>query len=231
MLAIETGQVPTPDNHPLDYTLYLPHTAFTKSVILAVHGGCFVDGDHTWNSEQSKALTEKGHAVLQLNFRKDNPMNTLEDILYAKTFLENRLPQFRDRIGIFGSSSGGFYALKLVEHFKFCILACPVFNPYKRYCYLQKSQHPQKDSMLQKHLQHFGSKESMQLWSDFYFPKTVPTFLIGGLKDQNMPIELLKPLEKNENTTVCYLDYDHGLCHKNVPELISEIDRYIGRTF
>lgn len=55
-------------------------------------------------------------------------MNTLEDVMYAELFLEFRLPQFRDRIGIFCSSSGGFYALKLMEHFKFCILGLSSFQ-------------------------------------------------------------------------------------------------------
>lgn len=61
MLAIETGQIPTLDNHSLEYTLYQPGIAYVKSIILAVHGGCFADGDHKWNSEQSHALTENGH--------------------------------------------------------------------------------------------------------------------------------------------------------------------------
>lgn len=77
--------------------------------------------------------------------------------------------------------------------------------------------------MLRKH---FGSKESMQLWSDFYIPKSVPTLMFGELTDKNMPIKLLKPLERIENMTVCYLDRDHDLCHKLAPEMIEEVDRF-----
>jgi acetyl esterase/lipase len=106
--------------------LYGPSTE-ARYVALFLHGGCFQDGDETWNSEQCKGLAEATQGILvTLNFSQANRAVLMEDCRAALAELRKQYPTLP--LGIYGGSSGGYYALELAWEeigLGFCVALCP----------------------------------------------------------------------------------------------------------
>ena len=107
-------------NDPLQFgELWLPATAEPVSLVVFVHGGCWLnayDVQHTY--ALSTALTQAGYAVWSLEYRRTGDPGggwpgTFEDILAGLAFVDN-LAEYgvtTDQYVLAGHSAGGHLAL------------------------------------------------------------------------------------------------------------------------
>jgi acetyl esterase/lipase len=201
--------------------LYTPssNTVITH-VALFLHGGCFQDGDETWNRAQCADLTATLHLpLLTLHYRQDNIVEVAEDCHKAHRWLREQYPEAK--VGIIGGSSGGFYALFLAgcpDAFDFCVALCPVADPYARYQYLlTKPVGVPFEDMCAKQLRFFRSEFQMRIGSESVSgdPLKIPTLVIVGDSDRNVPLSLSEDwLRTKERIEYIVLQGGHELCSK-----------------
>ncbi len=97
--------------------LYRPSGAGPFPAALQIHGGAWVNKDRTDNDYIAKALAERGVVVAAIDFRMppEAPYPaSLADINLATRWLKARARDYGsrpERVGIFGTSSGGHQAL------------------------------------------------------------------------------------------------------------------------
>lgn len=131
----------------------------TKKVLITLHGGCFIEGNSTWDQEQTQCLRQLNPDqlhVYQLDFKKDNLSTALEDIAYQVKELKRHYSN-QSQFYVLGRSSGGYLAKILFDCypknnqssydrevgyyqdwdnkprlFEKAIYLAPVFNPLKR---------------------------------------------------------------------------------------------------
>lgn len=96
------GSFKARDGHVIKCIMYQPN--LIKYLALGVHGGCFHDGDETWNSQMSHGLADKGVCIMQLNFRQNSTVQALMDLEDGCMYLINS--KFEVPFGIIGGSSG-----------------------------------------------------------------------------------------------------------------------------
>ena len=161
-----------------------------RYVALFLHGGCFQDGDETWNAEQCKELSEGTQGVLlTLNFRQSSPSELLADCRVGLKYLRETYPSFP--LGVYGGSSGGYYALELStteSTLSFCVAICPVARPLARFDYLTDTpllKLEVREAMARKQLRHFGDLSRMR---PALLSVSVPTLVIAGADDLNVPL-------------------------------------------
>ena len=237
-MKTENGFIIMDDQYQLRYKLYIPGEIYY--IALSVHGGCFQDGDETWNKDQSESLAQEGILVMQLNFRQTSIKQTLSDLTSGYAFLKNKYNNLKyfnnyanSPFGIIGCSSGGYHAIKLTimsqMKFDFCILLCPVSNPYKRYEYLSNSDHENKHTMMMKQMKFFKTERLMKLGSSYIknFIANTPTFVIIGDKDTNVPICVNEYLLSRPKMHYMILDGGHELCYKYNKKVTDSIIFYL----
>jgi len=97
--------------------LYRPSGTGPFPALLQIHGGAWVNKDRTDNDYIAKALAESGVLVAAIDFRMppESPYPaSLADINLATRWLKARPRHYGgrpDRVGLFGTSSGGHQAL------------------------------------------------------------------------------------------------------------------------
>jgi acetyl esterase len=102
---------------PLMATLYLPKGAGPFAGLVEVHGGAWTSKDRFNNAETAKTVAAAGVVVMSIEFRMppEAPYPaSLQDINYAIRWLKFHAPEYHsaaDRIGVYGTSSGGNQAL------------------------------------------------------------------------------------------------------------------------
>lgn len=107
----------------------------SKDAILLLHGGTFVNGDETYNSSQSKYISDKLDInVYTLGFSTEGLSESKRDII----IFYNNLSEIYENISIIGTSSGGYLALecyndlcKKKKPLNICLL-CPPLDPDAR---------------------------------------------------------------------------------------------------
>ncbi len=98
-------------------TLYRPEGAGPFAAVLEIHGGAWNNKDRFNNAETAKALAKSGIVVFSIDFRMppEGPYPvTLQDINYGIRWLKFHARDYGsspDRVGIYGTSSGGNSAL------------------------------------------------------------------------------------------------------------------------
>ncbi len=105
----------THDSVALAGDLYLPKGAGPFPVIVAVHGGGWVQGARGALQYWGAHLAARGYAVFSISYRlaKANQKtfpHAVQDVLAAIQFVRGNAKQFNlapDRIGLFGHSAGG----------------------------------------------------------------------------------------------------------------------------
>jgi len=155
--------------------------------------------------------------------------------------------------GLVGSSSGGFFALTLSQTLgpsitSFCIPICPVANPFKRASYLRSSitgnapsegytnyHEPTKSAkILEKQLSYWIDDDSMKEAGDSLKVNTydVPTLLIIGSKDKNVPFAVTNDVQAWATRTIVVGGRGHELCDEVVEGgyhcYLGDIDRFLG---
>jgi acetyl esterase/lipase len=137
------------DGHVIACKLWTPgsnNTNKIRAAALFIHGGMFSQGNKDSHSGVSQALVvQNGLAILTTTFRdgtvttydSGKSMSDLQTVAMYTKHKYSKLP-----FGVIGSSSGGFFALKLCQEMprreiKFCITLCPVSDPLARAIYLK----------------------------------------------------------------------------------------------
>lgn len=71
----------------------------------------------------------------------------------------------------------------------FCILLCPVSDPYARFRYLETSEHPKQSEMISDQLKFFGSERNMRYESKYLnrFTTQVQLLYVADMSDINVP--------------------------------------------
>ena len=116
-VAIEDVEYQRRDGQPLLARLYRPSGEGPFPAALQIHGGAWVNKDRTDNDYIAKALAQQGVLVAAIDFRMppEAPYPaSLADINLATRWLKSRARDYGarpDRVGMFGTSSGGHQAL------------------------------------------------------------------------------------------------------------------------
>jgi hypothetical protein len=103
-----------------------------KSILITIHGGCFVGGNSSYDKAQTKFLLDIGFEVHQIDFVKTNLTKCLEDIENQIFLLKEKNPY--SKFFVLGRSSGGYIAKVLFDlgHFSKALYIAPVFDPILR---------------------------------------------------------------------------------------------------
>ena len=97
--------------------LYRPSGTGPFPAIVEVHGGAWVNSDRMNNAPVARDLAREGIMTLSLDFRMPPDAaypGSLQDINYAVRWFKSRAAEFgarADRVGLFGTSSGGHQVL------------------------------------------------------------------------------------------------------------------------
>jgi len=171
-------------------------TTAARYVAIFLHGGCFQDGDETWNGEQCSSIAAATQGILlTLNFRQASRAETMEDCRTAIEYLRLAYPSLP--VGIYGGSSGGYYALEVgwaEPGLAFCVALCPVANPRQRFeylCEIKVLSVAVRAEMAAKQLRHFQSVNAM---TPAHLP-LIPTLVVAGDQDRNVPLTQLTPYQ------------------------------------
>ncbi|GMI57580.1 hypothetical protein ScalyP_jg7883 [Parmales sp. scaly parma] len=184
-------------------------------------------GDHHSHSSIAESLASLNNNVVRVDFRcgSSAPYSSklaFQDLQDVVHHIQNSSPN--TQLGVVGSSSGGFFALKLVrmlppQTFAFCIPLCPVSQPGTRAKYLRSCMNDSPSSLSSQYPT-FHTKEVAKAILDgqlsFFslgidemdaaalplktpHPSHPPTLLILGSADKNVPFAVNEPL-------LCWVD-------------------------
>jgi acetyl esterase len=205
--------------------LYRPVGTGPFPAVVQVHGGAWVSKDRTDNDFIAKALAESGILVASIDFRMPPEASypaSLADINLAVRWLKVRARTFGsrpDRVGLFGTSSGGhqallaamrpddprYAALPLAEaphvqvdaRVAFVISGWGVLDPLLRYHLAKQAGNT---ALVQNHHAFWGDEATMSEGSPpaildrgekVFLP---PVLLFGGDADEWVPVETMRRL-------------------------------------
>ena len=243
------------DDYQIPINVYTPNKS-PRAVAFFIHGGVFYHGDKESHPTISNGLAELGLLVVTASFRNGEEaphatnitMRDLTDVIHYCKERWSGIP-----FGLVGSSSGGFFALKLSQSLEpatveFCIPICPVADPFKRASYLRSSIsgsarsdgyasfHTSEKSLqiLQKQLSFFKDDDSMKEAGESLRSRqaSVSTLLIIGSSDKNVPLNVTLDVQRWADRTICIGGKGHELCDKIVEGggydcYLSDIDRFL----
>ena len=243
------------DDYRIPINVYTPCKPL-QAVAFFIHGGIFYHGDKESHPTISNGLAELGLLVVTASFRngEEAPHETnitMRDLTDVIQYCKQRwcgVP-----FGLVGSSSGGFFALRLSQSLgpasvDFCIPICPVADPFKRASYLRSSIsgsarsegyasfHSSEKSLqiLEKQLSFWKDDDSMKEAGESLRSRqaSVPTLLIIGSADKNVPLKITLDVQSWADRTICIGGKGHELCDKIVEGggyncYLSDIDRFL----
>ena len=190
--------------------------------VIYAHGGCFAEGTCESFEQLGRGFARRGLMVLDTSFRQGatNPHpGALRDLGDVAAWARRTFPDLA--WGVSGSSSGGFFALALAAdperwgagpgHFAFTLALCPVADPLARANYLRdviagtsdvepRHEPARAKEILANQLSYFlGGDDQMREARDLVensasYPAWVPTFVVAGALDKNVPLHVLMPL-------------------------------------
>eukprot|EP00584_Thalassiosira_punctigera_P013631 CAMPEP_0172575728 /NCGR_PEP_ID=MMETSP1067-20121228/137359_1 /TAXON_ID=265564 ORGANISM="Thalassiosira punctigera, Strain Tpunct2005C2" /NCGR_SAMPLE_ID=MMETSP1067 /ASSEMBLY_ACC=CAM_ASM_000444 /LENGTH=238 /DNA_ID=CAMNT_0013368379 /DNA_START=21 /DNA_END=734 /DNA_ORIENTATION=+ len=191
-----------------------------RAAVFFIHGGIFYYGSRDCHPTVARGLAGLGLAVVTASFRQGEEGEsrrtnvTTSDLGDVIDFVRGRWSDVS--LGLVGSSSGGFFALALSQTLgpsaiSFCVAICPVANPLERASYLRSCiagnaksdgyvnfHHPEKAAdILRKQMVYWEDDESMARAGEFLGTKQrdVPTLLIVGSADKNVPFSVTKDVQ------------------------------------
>ena len=195
---------------------------------LLIHGGCFTDGDETWNKEQADSIAKAcGLDVFTLDFSKNSYAESLRDI---RRFFRELHEDYSGQVGLIGCSSGGYLALNVLKEEsmplpQFVALICPVMHPEKREDLLLESGAKHALSIQSKQLRYFKEKPYP---SPFYGTRT-PLTVIAARDDENVAFSLIaSEVGKYRHIQLHTIEGTHSHSYKISPavnELLVEVTR------
>lgn len=241
-VSTEISSIPSSisDDFQIPIKTFTPTSATPpRAVVFFIHGGIFALGDMHSHPTISNALSQLGLVVVTASFRSGEEaphesnitMNDLNDVVNHCLQTYNDLP-----FGLVGSSSGGFFAIHLSQTLRskvaFCIPICPVADPLKRASYLRScisgsaqsegynAVHSPEQSkfLLEKQLSFWQSDECMleASKSTKSNTKNVPTLLIIGSADKNIPFDVTNEVQGWATRSVVIGGMGHELCDEIV---------------
>ena len=206
-VTIESLQIPMSDGHQLAVRVFMPKEPIAVSVF--AHGGCFAMGDVDSQPQINEALAAFGVASISSSYRQghNSPHPAAQsDLSEVALFAQQRWPQLP--LGIVGSSSGGWHALKLsrtIPDVKFCVALCPVAHPGRRAVYLRACEegtvreggytvhHPavRANAMMEMQTSYWQTEAAMHAaGEELLEPHNVPTMMVLGSVDKNVPADV-----------------------------------------
>ncbi|KAL7493995.1 hypothetical protein ACHAWT_002835 [Skeletonema menzelii] len=233
------------DNFQIPIKIFTPkNTNKSRAVVFFIHGGIFALGDRHSHPTISQALCQLNLVVVTASFRNgaEAPHESNVTMRDLNDVADYCLESYKDLpFGLVGSSSGGFFAIHLCQtslnststnEIAFCIPICPVADPLKRASYLRSSisgsaksdgynavHTPEKSKfILEKQLSFFKSDESMldARESTKCNTRNVPTLLIIGSADKNVPFDVTNEVQGWATRTVVIGGMGHELCDEIV---------------
>lgn len=188
------------------------YPANSGAAALLIHGGCFVKGDETWNSDQAKSISKNCNLdVFTLDFSKTSFDASVKDI---KDFFQQLHAVYNGNVGLIGCSSGGFLTLSILQEIaapRFIVLICPVMNPELREDLLLATSLRLHNRNIQKNqLSYFKSKPYPQAKaSSLHFD------IIAAKDDENVPLGLiLTEAKRYPQATLYIIEGDHSRSFK-----------------
>ena len=197
-----------------------PDFASAARIFFFVHGGCFWDGDETYNEAQSRALAARACGiVIQIGFDQRNgtkkavgDLHAIYDWLltHAGTCDDDRAAFVR-KLTLVAVSSGAFFAALLLGaggetappeavRFRSHVFIAPVFNPFERYRIFAKRRGEAAALVVAKQLDHFlHNVDAMRAYSldakkilceRFHAHPNEPMLVFYGADDANVPVTL-----------------------------------------
>ena len=220
----------------------IPHHN-SNTIILIIHGGCFVGGDAHYDEKLATTLCSKGYEVIRLSFSTENLDNSTRDITHVMDILDKRV----ERKVVMGISSGAFLALValnefyLKRHYSFIdtfIGLCPVLDPYKRFLHVLDIDDNNNirdvgvpSHILAKQLQYFESIENMEKLSMKSYDNHPLHILFISMKcDNQAPPSLVLDFMSRSKSIFdyeLYEGYDHSICGNPTDDIIERIFSYI----
>jgi acetyl esterase/lipase len=200
----------------------------SSNAALLIHGGCFTDGDESWNSEQANSIaTSCGLDVFTLNFSTNSYAQSIRDI---KHFFTELSKAYSGQVGLIGCSSGGFLALNVLKEVSlplplFVVLICPVMHPEKREALLVSTGASNAASIRGKQQVYFKEKP----YPTPYYGTRSQLTIIAAKDDENVPLSLIESEAKRyRDIQLHVLEGTHSLSYKSsavVNELVSDCTR------
>lgn len=210
---------------------------------MVLHGGCFQQGDESWNGEQCVQWVETlGMHCMTMDFRQTTWDDTVADLLAGVKELQQRYPTLP--LMVIGCSSGGYMSLRLAKlqcmSKYWCVALCPVADPALRFDYLAETNSvlspATRQTMRAQQLKYWQTYELMQEAATQVLPTDSspylsPTLIVFAETDHNVPLSTITPflnaIEKQSNSTIVLRTRagGHEICSKpctSVTQLISE---------
>jgi acetyl esterase/lipase len=178
---------------------------------LLIHGGCFTEGDETWNSDQARAISSKCNIdIFTIDFSKQSFIKSKKDIF---AFFMKLYAEYKGCVGLIGCSSGGFLVLSLlgeINHPLFVTLICPVMDPEKREDLLLKMNSKQAAKIHKQQLQYFKKRPyPTAKTSEMAFD------IIAAKEDDNVPLSLIESeTTRFPNATLHIIEGTHAVSYK-----------------
>lgn len=223
----------------------------TRIVALVLHGGCFSQGDETWQAEQCKSWCEKQQwTCVTADFRQTCLIETFQDLHHLVQFVRGEFVLAHEspdsapaRLGVIGCSSGGYFALRCAQmtslHLDFVVALCPVVDPHARYLYLSHPECPllveRRKQMQTQQGQYFqGSLDKMKQAAQLLMRKSsyrCRTLCIFGESDTNVPLNLIQTFcqmaEHEPLVDVALLPGTHELCSRVSAEVTEKMSAFV----
>lgn len=197
------------------------------AVCVGLHGGCFQDGDHTYNDEQLADYAKVGLSTLHINYSLADPESAINDTVCAINHLREKYKDIP--VGVLGSSSGGYTALRVYNDglADFCIGLCPVSSPLKWYNYLESKEKkdPLFAEMKSKLLKHFISLENIQALPELDLKPDNLQVILGSSDD-------IVPFTVNDDlsyTSMYIAHSDHNLCWQPDKQTTTIVKNFINK--
>lgn len=195
------------------------------TAILWAHGGCFTDGNETWDDKLLTYLAQTvGADVYGCGFRQGphHPWPAgLDDLALAYTTLQKKYV----RVYVGGTSSGGFFAYALACRVRApkCALLCPVLEPAGRASMGSKAK-------AEMQLAYFGSVENMKAITEKHLENppspAMNVLAIRGLSDSDAPAHVSCPPWLTNYTEIAVEGGTHRLCVEPSVAVKSELVSY-----
>ncbi|OGT36609.1 MAG: hypothetical protein A3F11_01220 [Gammaproteobacteria bacterium RIFCSPHIGHO2_12_FULL_37_14] len=197
-------------------------SANSDTAALLIHGGCFTEGDETWNCDQAQYISNKCNVdVFTIDFSKKSFLHSKKDIIDFYTALRG---EYKGRVGLIGCSSGGFLVLSLLNEIDdplFVTLLCPVMDPEKREDMLLAMRSKQRTKIHDQQVRYFKKRPyPTARVSNFEFG------IVAARDDENVPLILIEEESKRfQNATIHIVEGTHAISYKPndaVAEIIME---------
>uniref|UniRef100_A0A7S4T6N9 BD-FAE-like domain-containing protein n=1 Tax=Ditylum brightwellii TaxID=49249 RepID=A0A7S4T6N9_9STRA len=244
------------DGHSIPCKIFKPPKKTTvRGAVFFIHGGMFSQGDRGSHPQVSESLAKLGLLVITASFRDGSSTEYtsgkyMQDLKSIARYFRTQNAQRKKQLpfGIVGSSSGGWFALSLVNELEvgevdYLALLCPVADPYARAVYLQQCiecpsdfayhvrHEPEKAKcILENQLKFFSTMENMQEATNAVRTSrhNIPTLMLVGAVDKNVPPQVTQHIQNSWATrTISVGGKGHEIQNVLPLDLVSDIDQFL----